>query len=375
MACPGSRDACRAPRNEAEDAHLRSRSVAHAVFRARRLSGRRADLHRGCRLAGSGIRAGAGSTTRSRSRSRQGLDAAPHGVEPKGFPVFSKPITNLKGMGVGSRVLRSAADYVTHYAPGHMWMTLLDRPARLVRRRGARRASRCGGATRPASRASKARSTTGRFTPSTTARSSGIAARGSRSTSPATPACSISRPSAGASSRRICASPTSGRTSTARAGSRRWCGSTSTSAGTIPTRDRRDGYSVVLFCPHGPRYRHPPQALVDEVRAMPSVSSVQITFHEDKPPDSARDAAGRVSARHCELLRSCGRQGGARQAARVLRGEFINAHQPRPHPDHACRQPAAQRDDHRAADQARGGRGRSIRRKCRTSSTARSPRW
>src|ERR1044071_5786871 len=56
----------------------------------------------------------------------QGLEAAPHGVEPKGFPVFSKPITNLKGMGVGSRVLRTAADYVAHYAPGHMWMTLLD---------------------------------------------------------------------------------------------------------------------------------------------------------------------------------------------------------------------------------------------------------
>jgi hypothetical protein len=37
----------------------------------------------------------------------QGLEAAPHGVEPKRFPVFSKPITNLKGMGVGSRVLRT----------------------------------------------------------------------------------------------------------------------------------------------------------------------------------------------------------------------------------------------------------------------------
>ena len=56
----------------------------------------------------------------------QGLEAAPHGVEPTAFPVFSKPITNLKGMGVGSRVLRDAADYVTHYAPGHMWMTLLE---------------------------------------------------------------------------------------------------------------------------------------------------------------------------------------------------------------------------------------------------------
>src|SRR5258708_37226312 len=56
----------------------------------------------------------------------QGLAAAPHGVEPAGFPVFSKPITNLKGMGVGSRVLRTAADYEQHYAPGHFWMPLLD---------------------------------------------------------------------------------------------------------------------------------------------------------------------------------------------------------------------------------------------------------
>jgi len=52
-----------------------------------------------------------------------------------------------------------------------------------------------------------------------------------------------------------------------------------------PDTDRRDGYSVVLFCPHGPRYRHPPQAMVDEVRAMPQVSSVQITFHEAKPAE------------------------------------------------------------------------------------------
>jgi hypothetical protein len=52
-----------------------------------------------------------------------------------------------------------------------------------------------------------------------------------------------------------------------------------------PDTDRRDGYSVVLFGPHGPRYRHPPPALLDEVRAMPGVSSVQITFHEDKAPE------------------------------------------------------------------------------------------
>ena len=56
----------------------------------------------------------------------QNLDAGPHGTPPPRFPVFSKPIVNLKGMGVGSRVLNSQADYDQHHAPGHLWMTLLD---------------------------------------------------------------------------------------------------------------------------------------------------------------------------------------------------------------------------------------------------------
>jgi hypothetical protein len=46
---------------------------------------------------------------------------------------------------------------------------------------------------------------------------------------------------------------------------------------------RRDGYSIALFGPHGREYRHPPPQLVAEVRRMPHVSSVQITFHEDRP--------------------------------------------------------------------------------------------
>jgi hypothetical protein len=55
----------------------------------------------------------------------QNLDAGPHGTPPLRFPVFSKPIVNLKGMGVGSRVLNTPADYQRYYAPGHFWMTLL----------------------------------------------------------------------------------------------------------------------------------------------------------------------------------------------------------------------------------------------------------
>jgi hypothetical protein len=48
-------------------------------------------------------------------------------------------------------------------------------------------------------------------------------------------------------------------------------------------RDRRIGYSVALFGPHGREYQHPPAALVEAVRRMPQVSSVQITFHADRP--------------------------------------------------------------------------------------------
>jgi hypothetical protein len=62
----------------------------------------------------------------------------------------------------------------------------------------------------------------------------------------------------------------------------------------FPDDDRTEGYSAVLFGPHGGRhfglngrrYRHPPASVVEEVRHMPGVTSVQITFHEDRAPES-----------------------------------------------------------------------------------------
>jgi hypothetical protein len=48
---------------------------------------------------------------------------------------------------------------------------------------------------------------------------------------------------------------------------------------------RRNGYSVVLFGRHGRHYRHPPIDLQRQVRAMPGIESLQITFHEEKPPE------------------------------------------------------------------------------------------
>lgn len=56
----------------------------------------------------------------------QGLECAPHGIDPPQYPVFSKPVINLEGMGVGSRTLWSRADYEAHLSAGHMWMRRLS---------------------------------------------------------------------------------------------------------------------------------------------------------------------------------------------------------------------------------------------------------
>lgn len=56
----------------------------------------------------------------------QGLEAAPHGVPPSHYPVFSKPIVNLKGMGIGSSIIHS--DDEIAYSPGYFWMDLLEGP-------------------------------------------------------------------------------------------------------------------------------------------------------------------------------------------------------------------------------------------------------
>lgn len=56
----------------------------------------------------------------------QGIAGAPHGVPPKSFPVFSKPIYNLHGMGVGGRVIGTAEELELHNAAGHMWMEMMN---------------------------------------------------------------------------------------------------------------------------------------------------------------------------------------------------------------------------------------------------------
>jgi hypothetical protein len=49
-------------------------------------------------------------------------ECAPHGILPKTYPVFSKPIMNLEGMALGSKVWNSPDD--VEYIAGHYWMPL-----------------------------------------------------------------------------------------------------------------------------------------------------------------------------------------------------------------------------------------------------------
>ena len=56
----------------------------------------------------------------------QGIECAPHGVVPRRFPVFSKPIYNLQGMGSGIRVIDNIEEYERALTPGHMWMEVLE---------------------------------------------------------------------------------------------------------------------------------------------------------------------------------------------------------------------------------------------------------
>jgi len=56
----------------------------------------------------------------------QHLAAAPHGVPPKSFPVFSKPIYNMHGMGVGGQIAASPEALEQAMSAGHMWCTLLS---------------------------------------------------------------------------------------------------------------------------------------------------------------------------------------------------------------------------------------------------------
>ena len=215
----------------------------------------------------------------------QNLNAAPHGVPPPAYPVFSKPIVNLRGMGVGSRVLDSRADYEAHYTPGHFWMPLLDG------RHVSSDVAVVDGAPRWWRHVTGVPAGEGTFDywvvhaePD-----AGIEAR-----------CGAWMEKHLAGYTGMLNLETIGET-IIEAHLRfadQWpdlygpgwvdavVGLYENGEWDFPDDDRSEGYSVVLFGPNGRRYRHPPSSLVEEIKATPGVSSVQITFHEDRAPES-----------------------------------------------------------------------------------------
>src|SRR5579885_1689868 len=58
----------------------------------------------------------------------QGLAHGPHGTIPPRYPVYSKPIYNMRGMGTGGCVLRNEAEYAGALQPGHFWMPYFQGP-------------------------------------------------------------------------------------------------------------------------------------------------------------------------------------------------------------------------------------------------------
>jgi hypothetical protein len=250
----------------------------------------------------------------------QNLDAAPHGIIPPRFPVFSKPIVNLKGMGVGSRVLHSLEEYERHYAPGHMWMTLLEG------RHVSSDVAVIAGEPR------WWRHVTGRPGPGGTFDYWIIHAE---------PDAAIER-HCGAWIRQHMVDYTGMLNFETIGGhiievhlrfsdqwpdlyGHGWIGALVAlyhkSAWDFPDRDRRDGYSVVLFGPKGRHYRHPPAAAVQHALALPGVSSVQITFHEDDDPESHAMPPGgfRLAIVNCVDLEA------GMRAREHLRAELISA--------------------------------------------------
>jgi hypothetical protein len=57
-----------------------------------------------------------------------GLPHGPHGTMPARYPIYSKPIYNMRGMGTGGRVIRDEKEYDAALQPGHMWMAYLVGP-------------------------------------------------------------------------------------------------------------------------------------------------------------------------------------------------------------------------------------------------------
>jgi hypothetical protein len=214
----------------------------------------------------------------------QGLDAGPHGTMPTRFPVFSKPITNLRGMGIGSRVIHSAGEYRRLYTPGHMWMALLE----------GRHVS--SDVAVVAGKPCWWRHATGR--PATAGTFDYWIVHADPDPNIETHCANwIGRSLADYTGMLNLETIDGSIIEVHLRFSDQWpdlygAGWVKAMIGLYHggswgflDNHRQDAYSVVLFGSHGTRYHHPPAALIADLLRRPAVSSIQITFHEDRAPE------------------------------------------------------------------------------------------
>lgn len=215
----------------------------------------------------------------------QDLACAPHGIDPESFPVFSKPIYNMRGMGAGSGVLRTSKEYKHRQRPGHYWMQMLEgehvsTDVAVVRGEVKWQRHSVGepleggmfdywtvlAATKPAIEryiANWVKKHMPRYTGMLNFET-------------------INAVIIEVHMRFADQWPDLYGKGWVEALVRLYA----ENAWEFDDRGRADGYSVVLFGTHGVQYRHPPAEFVERLRATDGVSSVQITFHEDRPPAS-----------------------------------------------------------------------------------------
>jgi hypothetical protein len=214
----------------------------------------------------------------------QGLDNAPHDIMPRQFPVFSKPIYNMRGMGSGSKIVESPEQFRAAVQPAHMWMPLLggehvSTDAAVIDGEPVWWRHTIGKTIQQGMFDYWV--ILGESKPEIEGYCGDWLRRHLRGYTGCVNFETIGAKIIEAHLRFADQWPDLYGPGWIDAvvdlyASGRW---------RYRDKDRRTGYSVVLFGTHGPRYKKPDHSTVNEFLGWEGISSIQMTFHEDKPPE------------------------------------------------------------------------------------------